>query len=89
MESGSSLFVFKTFQASRESGSQKSREAELPVGGQRLEGVTAVTVPLSRLGKLSKKCAAASDLVWREGREGMRGDITGVGAGGGGTLIGK
>jgi len=83
------LFVFRTFQASRKSDSQKSREAELPVGGQRWEGVTVVTVPPSQVGKLTKKSGAASDLVWCWGKERMRGDITGAGVSGGCALISK
>jgi len=57
MESDSGLFVLKTFQASRKSDSQKSREAELPVGRQRWESVTVVTVPPSQLGKRTENAA--------------------------------
>ena len=67
MELDSGLFLFRTFQVFGKFDLQNSREAEVPVGGQRWDGVTPVTVVLSRFRKAHEKWAVSGKrfrMIW-------------------------
>ena len=70
VESDSGLFPFKTFQAPNKFDLQNSREAEMPVGGQRWEGVTPCHgSPVTPRETYQKETAAASGFVAGHKRE--------------------